>query len=190
MAANWFQNILSRVGGQPKQSQDVGAPSPFFGVPTPLQTWSRMTGGNVRDQGLGRDFANTYGNDLTQSSGDRLNAQMWGKPLMASAQDSPESGDPNEHPSQLRPSGATVTRFGAAPSSARGAANFGYSGDTASGARGTIGMGVRQGSLEGVKAMLGTGLSKRPLMPRHEINDERAEAKANGMTLHQYRNQS
>lgn len=185
MAANWFQNILSRVGGQQGNSS-----SGFMGtnIPTLPQFVSGLFSGGGESRA--RDFANTYGNDLTQSSGDRLDAQMWGKPLMASAQDSPESGDPNEHPSQLRPSGATVTRFGAAPSSARGAANFGYSGDTASGARGTIGMGVRQGTLEGVQAMLGTGLSKRPLMPRHEINDERAEAKANGMTLHQYRNQS
>jgi hypothetical protein len=68
-----------------------------------------------------------------------------------------------------------------------GGPSFGYSGDTASGAHGTIGSGARQASMEGVQAMLGAGLGKRPLMPFHEINDERAQARAAGMSLAQYR---
>ena len=71
--------------------------------------------------------------------------------------------------------------------------SFGYSGDTASGARGTIGMGVRQASLSGIESMLGAGLGHqagggfgRQGMPFHEINNDRAEARSQGMSLGQY----
>lgn len=73
-----------------------------------------------------------------------------------------------------------------------GAAHLGYSGDTASGARGTIGMGVGQASMSDVEAMLSSGAGRgrnfgSQAMPFHEINEERREAKAAGMTLQQYR---
>jgi len=70
--------------------------------------------------------------------------------------------------------------------------SFGYSGDTASGARGTIGMGVRQASLSGIESMLGAGLGHRgggfgrQGMPFHEINNDRAEARSQGMSLGEY----
>ena len=73
-----------------------------------------------------------------------------------------------------------------------GAAHLGYSGDTASGARGTIGMGVGQASMSDVEAMLSSGAGRgrnfgSQAMPFHEINEDRREAKAAGMTLRQYR---
>lgn len=70
--------------------------------------------------------------------------------------------------------------------------SFGYSGDTASGARGTIGMGVGQASLSGIESMLGAGLGHRgggfgrQGMPFHEINNDRAEARSQGMSLGEY----
>lgn len=100
----------------------------------------------------------------------------------------PNAGSPNATPSQILPAvGASYSGGNPGGGGFNGGASFGYSGDTASGAHGTIGMGARQASLEGVQAMLGTGLSKRPLMPFHEINDERAQARAAGMSLAQYR---
>ncbi len=73
-----------------------------------------------------------------------------------------------------------------------GAAHLGYSGDTASGARGTIGMGVGQASMSDIEAMLSSGAGRgrnfgSQAMPFHEINEDRREAKAAGMTLRQYR---
>lgn len=70
----------------------------------------------------------------------------------------------------------------------------GYSGSTASGAQGTFGSGVRQTSMaqieNAIKVGQGQGLNNRVLLPRHEINDELAEAKKLGMTLQQFRNRA
>lgn len=108
---------------------------------------------------------------------------------LATEQPPADSGGSNDYAGYFGPSGATVTHFGGNPGGGgfNGGPSFGYSGDTASGAHGTIGSGARQASMEGVQAMLGAGLGKRPLMPFHEINDERAQARAAGMSLAQYR---
>jgi len=53
-------------------------------------------------------------------------------------------------------------------------------------------MGVGQASMSDVEAMLSSGAGRgrnfgSQAMPFHEINEERREAKAAGMTLQQYR---
>ena len=100
----FFGNLMARLlpgGNQPS----TGAGFLGTNIPTLPQVWSRLTGGNVPDQGLGRAFHQQYG-DFTDGI-ERHNAAIWGEPqaLMQSANEI----DPSAHPSQMRPSGHTVS---------------------------------------------------------------------------------
>ena len=101
----FFGNLMARLlpgGNQPS----TGAGFAGTNIPTLPQLWSRLTGGNVPDQGLARAFEEKYG-DFARDGIARHNAAIWGEPqaLMQSADES----DPNEHPSQMRPSDHTVS---------------------------------------------------------------------------------
>src|SRR5690606_27904236 len=106
----FFGNLMSRL--MPGGSQtNTGAGFGGTGIPTLPQAGSRLLNRfgittNVQDQGLGRAFDRQYG-DFTAAGIERNNAQIWGAPqaLMQSANES----DPNEHPSQMRPSDHTVS---------------------------------------------------------------------------------
>ena len=100
----FFGNLMARLipgGNQPSTGAGFGGTN----IPTLPQLWSRLTGGNVPDQALARDFNEQY-SDFIQSGIERHNAAIWGEPqaLMQSADES----DPDAHPSQMRPSGHTV----------------------------------------------------------------------------------
>lgn len=180
----FFGNLMARLlpgGNQPSTGAGFGGTN----IPTLPQTWSRLTGGNVQDQGLGRAFDQQYG-DFTSAGIERNNAAIWGEPqaLMRSADES----DPNAHPSQLRESGHTIVPMG---STSRGPSRNSASGNLQS--LGGMGRTVGHATMGQVHEMLSSGMrgrGERQIFSPHEINDERAEAKAKGMTLAQYRNRS
>ena len=103
----FFGNLMARLlpgGNQPSTGAGFGGTN----IPTLPQTWSRLTGGNVPDRALGERFANSAAvTQLNEDSARRLNEQVWGEPqaLMQSANET----DPSVHPSQMRPSGHTVS---------------------------------------------------------------------------------
>ena len=172
----FFGNLM---GGN-SQDSNSGAPSPFFGAPTPGQLFSRWTGGNVQDQGLAQGFQDNYGDQNLQNRVDRNNSAIWGDPLMSGP------SDPNDHPSQLRPSNHTVTAFGGgyAPQptnqSASGAAT----------SLGNLGMTAGHASRSQVEDMLSAGMghSGPQQTQRREIGEERAAARAAGYSnLKEYR---
>ena len=108
----FFGNLMARLlpgGNQPS----TGAGFAGTNIPTLPQAGSRLLSRigivtNVPDRALGERFANSAAvTQLNEDSARRLNEQVWGEPqaLMQSANET----DPSVHPSQMRPSGHTVS---------------------------------------------------------------------------------